>query len=410
MKLLGTPQQWGSCWSARGRSDPDLFAEVTSLLGEAAISLRIFANRGLLLQKRVNVRWEMRSAAIRVLLLVILALGGVASSAAMAGAQVLDPIGTVTSAISTITSQTTVVSDLTGSVTSATSSGSGVTGAVSGATDAVSGATDAVSGSGVLSGSGTTSATSSGAEGGSGSASSGDASSGSTTDSNRGSPHTRFDRLPRRYESLLERIESGRHVRANIARLRALLASAAPQLRARIMRFIRLEIRRLERGGLTRRERAAVQRLRTLLTTLQGDASRPAPQVPLSLWRVEGSGILWATPSGGGVAAATAGAKSGLAAPRPTRGRDEAGSATPRLPSPLLPPSWDPPYLLLLLLWVAIACLVLLLTGPRRHLLSSPVRGMVEVRRPEALALAAAIGLSLVMALVTVLVVQTILL
>jgi hypothetical protein len=66
--------------------------------------------------------------------------------------------------------------------------------------------------------------------------------------------------------------------------------------------------------------------------------------------------------------------------------------------------------LLLLLLWVAIACLVLLLTGLRRHLLSSPVRGMVEVRRPQVLALAAALGLSLVMALATVLLVQTLLL
>jgi hypothetical protein len=280
----------------------------------------------------------MRSAAVRVLLLVIFALGGVASSAAMAGAQLLDPIGTVTSAISPITSQTTVVSDLTGSVTSATSGGSGATDAVSGATGAVSGVIDAVSGSGALSGYGTTNATSSGADGGSGSVSSGDASSGSATDSNRGSPHTRFDRLPRRYESLLERIESGRNVRANIARLRALLASASPQLRARVMRFIRLEIRRLERGGLTRRERAAVQRLRTLLTTLQGPASQPATQGPLSLG-VEGSRILWATGSAGGVAAATARSESGLAGRRPTSGRDEASSASPRLPLPLLPPS-----------------------------------------------------------------------
>jgi hypothetical protein len=359
----------------------------------------------------------MRSAAIRVLLLVILALGGVASSAAMAGAQVLDPIGTVTSAISTITSQTTVVSDLTGSVTSATSSGSGATGAVSGATGAVSGATDAVSGttdvvsgSDAVSGSGTTSATSSGADGGSGSASSGDASSGSATDSNRGSPHTRFDRLPRRYESLLERIESGRHVRANIARLRALLASASPQLRARVMRFIRLEIRRLERGGLTRRERAAVQRLRTLLTTLQGQSSRPAPQGPLSLWRVEGSGTPWATLSKGGVSAATAGSKSGSGL-GPTAGRDEASGASPRLPLPLLPPSSDPPYLpLLLLVLAAIVCLVLLLAGPPRHLLPSPVRGMVEVRRPEVLALAVAIALGLVMGLVAVLLAHAVLL
>jgi hypothetical protein len=320
--------------------------------------------------------------AIRALCFVVLALGGVASSAAMAGAQLLDPIGTVTSAISTITSQTTGISDLSGSVTSATSSGSGA---------------------GVLSGSGPTNATSSGADGGSGSTN-GDASSRSATDSNRGSPHTRFDRLPRRYESLLERIESGRHVRANIARLRALLASASPQLRARVMRFIRLEIRRLERGGLTRRERAAVQRLGTLLTRLQGQVPRPALQAPLSLGRVEGSPA-----SRGGVAAATARSESGLAGSRPTSGRDEASSTSPRLRLPLLPPSWHPPYLVLILLWAAITCLVLLLTGQRRHLLSSHVRGVVEVRRPV-LALAAAIGLSLVMALVTVLVVHTVLL
>jgi hypothetical protein len=317
---------------------------------------------------------RMGSMAIRALCFVVLALGGVASSAAMAGAQLLDPIGTVTSAISTITSQTTGISDLSGSVTSATSGGSGA---------------------GVLSGSGPTNATSSGADGGS---------SQSATDSNRGSPHTRFDRLPRRYESLLERIESGRHVRANIARLRALLASASPALRARVMRFIRLEIRRLERGGLTRRERAAVQRLGTLLTRLQGQVPRPALQAPLSLGRVEGSPA-----TGGGVAAATAGSESGLAGSRPTSGRGEASSTSPRLRLPLLPPSWHPPYLLLLLLWAAITCLVLLLTGPRRHLLSSHVRGVVEVRRPV-LALAAAIGLSLVMALVTVLVVHTVLL
>jgi hypothetical protein len=52
----------------------------------------------------------------------------------------------------------------------------------------------------------------------------------------------------------------------------------------------------------------------------------------------------------------------------------------------------------------------LLLTGLRRHLLSSPVRGVIEVRRPQVLALAAALGLSLVMALATVLLVQTLLL
>jgi hypothetical protein len=364
-----------------------MFAEVKHPISrsyEHFLRLRV-----LMLQRGVG-EVRMGSIAIRALCFVVLALGGVASSATMAGAQPLDPIGTVTSAISTITSQTPGISDLTGSVTNATSGGSG--------------ASDAVSGSGALSGSGPGDATSSGADGGSGSASSGDATSRSATDSNRGSPHTRFDRLPRRYESLLERIESGRHLRANIARLRALLASASPQLRARVLRIIRLEIRRLERGGLTSRERAAVQRLRRLLTTLQGPVPRPATQARL-FGRVEGSAV-----SGGGVAAATAGSESGLAGSRPTSARGDESRAGPRLPLPLLPPSWEPPYLLLLLLWVAIACLVLLLTRRRRHLLSSPVRGMVEVRRPEVLALAAAIGLSLVMALVTVLVVQTVLL
>jgi len=291
----------------------------------------------------------MRAAAIRVLLFVVLALGGVSSGAAVAGVQ-LDPVGTVTSAISTIASQTTVVSDLTGSATSGASG---------------SGATDLVSGSGVLSGSGTTDATSSGADGGSGSASGGDASSRSATASNPRSPHTRFDRLPRRYETLLERIESGRHVRANIARLRALLASASPQLRARVIRLIRLEIRRLERGGLTRRERAAVQRLRGLLTMLQGQAAQPAMQGPLSLGRVAGSGILSANASGGGVEAATAGSES---RGRPTSARDGATNAIPRLPLALPPPPAGPSYLpLLLLILAALACLLLLLTRAPRH-------------------------------------------
>jgi hypothetical protein len=342
----------------------------------------------------------MRSAALRSLCFIVLALGGVFSGAAMAGVQ-LDPIGTVTSAISTIAAQTTVVSDLTDSTT-----GSG-----SGATDAVSGAIDAVSGSDALFGSGTTS-TATSADGGSGSASGGDSSSRPATASNRGSPHTRFDRLPRRYESLLERIESGRQVRTNIARLRALLASASPQLRARILRLIRLEIRRLERGGLTRRERAAVRRLRTLLTTLQGQPSRPATQGLLSLERVEGSGVRSATAGAGGVEAATANSESGLAGRPLKSGREGASDATPMLRLPLLPPPSGPLYLLPLVVLVlaAIACLLLLLTGQPRHVSPSPVRGIVEVRRPEVFALAGVIGLGLVVGLLAVLLVQAILL
>jgi hypothetical protein len=277
----------------------------------------------------------MKAAAIRALLLVMLALGGLSTSAVSAGAQV-DPIGTVTSVISTVASQTTVVPDLTGG---ATSGGSGLT-------DPVSGATDFVSESGVLSGSGTTDSTSSGAGGGSGPTSSGDASS-----SNRGSPHTRFDRLPRRYETLLERIESGRHVRANIARLRALLASASPELRARVLRLIRLEIRRLERGGLTGREPVAAARLRGLLSALEGQASWPAT----------------ATAGGAAVLGATANSDvSPRRAPRPPmNGRHGARIASPTLPVPL--PTSPSGLLYWLLVLGAITALLVLLAGASRQ-------------------------------------------
>jgi hypothetical protein len=335
----------------------------------------------------------MKAAAIRALLLVMLALGGVSSSAATAGAQV-DPIGTVTSAISTIASQTTVVSDLTTDLTG------DATGGGSGLTDAVYGTIDAVSESGVLSGSGTTDGTSSGSGGGSGSASRSDASSGSATSSNRGSPRTRFDRLPRRYETLLERIESGRHVRANIARLRALLAGASPELRARVLRLIRLEIRRLERGGLTGRERAAAQRLSRLLTTLQGQASRTAMQRPVSLVPVERSGIGMATASGRGVLGATARFGFPFGERPPTNGRDGARIARPTLPLPLPSPSGLSYWLLLM---AAIAGLVVLFVGASRHVaLPLPGRGVVEVPREMRVG-AAVILLSLVVGVATAL-------
>jgi hypothetical protein len=330
----------------------------------------------------------MKAAAIRALLLVMLALGGLSTSAVTAGAQV-DPIGTVTSVISTVASQTTVVSDLTGG---ATSGGSGLT-------DPVSGATDAVSESSFFSGSGTSGSTSSGAGGGSGSTSRGDASSGSATSSNRGSPHTRFDRLPRRYETLLERIESGRHVRANSARLRALLASASPQLRARIVRLIRLEIRRLERAGLTGRERVAAERLRGLLTALEGQAS-PSP---VSLARAESSGMGTATAVGAGVLGATADSDvSPRRAPRPPmNGRDDARIASPTLPVPL--PTSPSGLLYWLLVLGAITGLLVLLAGASRHWHPSPVRGVVEVPR-EMWAVVAVVVLGLLAGLVPLLI------
>jgi hypothetical protein len=293
----------------------------------------------------------MKAAAIRALLFVMLALGGLSTSAVTAGAQ--DPIGAVTSVISTVASQTTVVSDLTGG---ATSGGSGLT-------DPVSGATDFVSELGVLSGSGTTNSTSSGANGGSASASRGDTSSGSATSSNQGSPHTRFDRLPRRYETLLERIEFGRHVRANIARLRALLASASPQLHARVLRLIRLEIRRLERAGLTGRERLAAARLRELLTALEGPW--PAAPSPVSLARVESSGMGTATAGGAAVLGATADSMFRRVERPPMNGGDGARIASPTPPLPL--PTSPSGLLYWLLVLGAIIGLLVLLAGASRQ-------------------------------------------
>jgi hypothetical protein len=204
-------------------------------------------------------------AAVRITFLVVLGLCGGFSSAAVAGG--IDPVGTVTGALSTIASQTTVASDLTGQTTVVTSQMSATSGATG--VEATNAATGVVG------------AATSGGGGGGETSTSGDSGareksrSGETRRSSKGaSARTRFDRLPRRYEVLLERIESGHRVRANIARLRSLLATATPRMRARILRLIRSEIRRLEHNGLTRRERVAARRLHRLLANL---TAQPSP-------------------------------------------------------------------------------------------------------------------------------------
>jgi hypothetical protein len=323
----------------------------------------------------------MRSAVTAApLLICVLALVGQFNSAAKAGVQI-DPLDTVTSDLNTgVTDSVTGVTD---TVTGATDT---VTGAVNDAGAAVDGSVSGSGATGVLSGSG--SAATSSSTGGSGSASSGNSSASTRSGkaSNRGSPHTRFDRLPPRYERLLERIESGRHVRASVARLRALLASASPELRARIMRVIRMELRRLEKGGLTRREQAAAKRLRRLLPTPGGPASGELPQVSRTQF---GPGAVSSLSAGDGsvqVAGATA-ASPPLADHPPADG--EAGT-THGLPGTLfpLPSPSGPAYWLLLL--AAIAGVLLLVPWAPRRLLPSPVRGIVEVREAS---LAVTIGL-----------------
>ena len=348
----------------------------------------------------------MASAAIRILLFVSLVFGGLSGSAG-AGIQ-LDPADTLNSTESTVTTQTGDITDAIGSVDDATDD---VTGAVDDTTDAVTGsvndATGSVSSGSASSGSATGSvtnvlsgSTSSGADSTSSSGSNTSGSSGgsgettstssrqSASASNRGSPRTRFDRLPARYETLLERIESGFRVQASIAQLRALLANASPELRATTLRLIRAEIRRLEKGGLTPKERAAVRRLTPLLKAFQ--ASRLPDRISLR----DGTASLPAASSYG--RAQVAGANTGppLSSERAGSGGDEAerGSGAPSGPFFPLPSPPGPAYWLLVLL-AAIAGALWLGARAPRHVLPTGVRGIVEIRGAEISALATTIGL-----------------
>jgi hypothetical protein len=335
------------------------------------------------------------TSAARILLLVSLVFGGLSGSAA-AGIQ-LDPADTLNSTVSTATTQTGDITDAIGSVDDTTDA---VTGSVNDATGSVgsgSATTESVTESvtNVLSGSTSSGADSTSSSGSNTSVSSGG--SGETTStssrqsasaSNRGSPRTRFDRLPARYETLFERIESGFRVQASIAQLRALLANASPELRATILRLIRAEIRRLEKGGLTPKERAAVRRLTPLLKAFQ--ASRLPDRISLR----DGTASLPAASSYG--RAQVAGANTGppLSSERAGSGADEAerGSGAPSGPFFPLPSPPGPAYWLLVLL-AAIAGALWLGARAPRHVLPTGLRGIVEIRGAEISALATTIGL-----------------
>ena len=177
-------------------------------------------------------------------------------------------------------------------------------------------------------------------------------------------------------------------MQASIAQLRALLANASPELRATTLRLIRAEIRRLEKGGLTPKERAAVRRLTPLLKAFQ--ASRLPDRISLR----DGTASLPAASSYG--RAQVAGANTGppLSSERAGSGGDEAerGSGAPsgpffRLPSPPGPAYW------LLVLLAAIAGALWLGARAPRHVLPTGVRGILEVRGAEISALATTIGL-----------------
>jgi hypothetical protein len=87
---------------------------------------------------------------------------------------------------------------------------------------------------------------------------------------------SRFDRLPRRLELLLERIELGRHVQANLRRLEALLADS-PGLRAQVLRALEAELARLRAGDVTPAEHRRIDRLVFIRTALTAPLASPAP-------------------------------------------------------------------------------------------------------------------------------------
>ena len=72
---------------------------------------------------------------------------------------------------------------------------------------------------------------------------------------------SRFDRLPPRLERLLERIELGRNLRANLRRLQEALASLSASERARVIRLLNAEIRHLRANGVSPAERRRIARL-----------------------------------------------------------------------------------------------------------------------------------------------------
>ena len=166
---------------------------------------------------------------------------------------------------------------------------------------------------------GTQSGGSSGGSSGS-SSRSGSAASRARAGSGSNGTHTRFDRLPRRFERLLEQLLAGRHVDENLRRLEQLLASASPRLRARILRLVRREIRALEQGRTTPEERRRIKRLHRVEDLFAPPAGATVTTA--------------ATP----VSAAGAGRHIGLAdgrAPPPRRGSRGRGKARSPPPPPI---------------------------------------------------------------------------
>ena len=143
---------------------------------------------------------------------------------------------------------------------------------------------------------------------------------------------TRFDLLPRRYETLLERILRGRGVNANLRRLERALASASPALRARIERLVRREIRALGRGDVTPRDRRRIERLRRVEALFAPPAAAPFT-VDLARSVVADDPAVAPSSDAPGSAAGSGTAASEIA-PQVNEPKADTGSMLPGLPLP----------------------------------------------------------------------------
>ena len=201
----------------------------------------------------------------------------VTSTASDAGDTVNQTVDTVTS---TASGAGDTVNETVDTVTSTAEATAGtVQGAVGSATGSASTSsgpsTSGITGGGGSTGGGSTSSGSTASSESSGGSASTSSREGARSGSRATRHRTKFDRLPRRFETLLERIEFGRNVRANIRRLEHLLASASPAVRARVLRLLRAEITRLRADGVTKAERSRIERLQLARKALRSGPAAP---------------------------------------------------------------------------------------------------------------------------------------
>jgi hypothetical protein len=217
---------------------------------------------------------------------------------------------------------------------------------------------------------------------------------------------TMFDRLPGRFEVLLERIEMGRDVRASLRQLERALAAAPHRLRARVLRLLRAELARLRQRGVAPDERARIRRLRRLLSELTGRGGAAGfARDPSLLHRQQGaqtggvsSGRRAATPTTPGGSSDVRASPSRPSSRSKARDQGENGGAGDALG---LPPDWKVPLLALVALAALffLSFLALLLAAMSESLPRGRLRAFVRRSRVGLALMGAAILITLTLIL-----------